>query len=116
MGVEELVVGVGDSALEAAVSIAEEQGTTVTLSYRSEAFSRAKQKNRDKVDRAAKAGRLRVLMKSNVKKIEGKQVVVHADEVKNPVAVRYAYTMNPVGANLYNRDGLPASPFRTDDW
>ena len=73
-GMHVLVVGGGDSALEAAVSIAEEQGTTVTLSYRSEAFSRAKQKNRDKVDRAAKAGRLRVLMKSNVKKVEDKQV------------------------------------------
>jgi len=44
-----LVVGGGDSALEAAVSIADEPGTTVTLSYRSEAFSRAKEKNRAKV-------------------------------------------------------------------
>jgi len=30
--------------------------------------------------------------------------------------VRYAFSMNPAGANLYNREGLPASPFRTDDW
>ena len=69
-----LVVGGGDSALEAAISISEESGTTVTLSYRSESFSRAKQKNRDKVDRAAKAGRMKVMLKSNVKAIEGKQV------------------------------------------
>ena len=69
-----LVVGGGDSALEAAVSISEEPGTTVTISYRSEAFSRAKQKNRDKVDAAAKAGRLKVLLPSNVKSIEEKQV------------------------------------------
>ena len=60
--------------MEAAVSISEEPGTTVTLSYRSEAFSRAKQKNRDRVDAAAEAGRLKVLMKSNVKAIEAKQV------------------------------------------
>lgn len=69
-----LVVGGGDSALEAAVSISEEQGTTVAISYRSEAFSRAKQKNRDKVDAAAKAGKLKVLLPSNVKSIEEKQV------------------------------------------
>jgi thioredoxin reductase (NADPH) len=69
-----LVVGGGDSALEAAVSISEEPGTTVTLSYRSESFSRAKQKNRDKVDAAAKTGRLKVLLQSNVKSIEEKQV------------------------------------------
>ncbi len=64
-----LVVGGGDSALEAATSIAAEPGTNVTLSYRSEAFSRAKQKNRDKVDAAVAAGRLRVLFNSNVKQI-----------------------------------------------
>jgi sialate O-acetylesterase len=43
-------------------------------------------------------------------------VTVSSPEVKAPVAVRYAYQMNPDGANLYNRDGLPASPFRTDNW
>jgi sialate O-acetylesterase len=43
-------------------------------------------------------------------------VTVSSPEVKDPVAVRYAYQMNPDGANLYNREGLPASPFRTDDW
>jgi sialate O-acetylesterase len=46
--------------------------------------------------------------------IEGDTVSVSSPEVKEPVAVRYAYQMNPDGANLYNRDGLPASPFRTD--
>lgn len=48
--------------------------------------------------------------------IDGDEVVVKSAEVANPVAVRYAYSMNPVGANLYNKAGLPASPFRTDDW
>lgn len=48
--------------------------------------------------------------------IDGGQVVVSSPEVSAPVAVRYAYQMNPDGANLYNRDGLPASPFRSDDW
>ena len=48
--------------------------------------------------------------------IDGSTVVVRSSEVGKPVAVRYAFSMNPQGANLYNRDGLPASPFRTDDW
>jgi sialate O-acetylesterase len=48
--------------------------------------------------------------------IENDTVVVSATEVAEPVAVRYAFQMNPDGANLYNRAGLPASPFRTDDW
>ncbi len=48
--------------------------------------------------------------------IAGDTVVCTHPDVPNPVAIRYAFTMNPVGANLYNRDGLPASPFHTDDW
>jgi sialate O-acetylesterase len=43
-------------------------------------------------------------------------VVLGSPQVPKPVAVRYAYASNPDGANLYNREGLPASPFRTDDW
>ena len=64
-----LVVGGGDSALEAATSIAEQPNTQVALSYRSEAFSRAKLKNRNKVEQAQADGRLTVLFKSNVKEI-----------------------------------------------
>ena len=64
-----LVVGGGDSALEAATSIADVPDTTVTLSYRSGAFSRAKQKNRQRVQDAAAERRLRVLLSSNVKEI-----------------------------------------------
>lgn len=49
--------------------------------------------------------------------IDGKDVVVSAKEVPSPVAVRYAHRANPMGdCNLYNKDGLPASPFRTDNW
>ncbi len=49
--------------------------------------------------------------------IDGKDVVVSAEEVPVPVAVRYAFRANPMGdCNLYNKEGLPASPFRTDDW
>ncbi len=48
-------------------------------------------------------------------KIEGSTVVVSSPQVSDPVAVRYAWANNPV-CNLYNKAGLPASPFRTDDW
>jgi len=48
--------------------------------------------------------------------IDGDTVVVSCDKVEKPVAVRYAFTMNPEGCNLYNKEGLPASPFRTDEW
>jgi sialate O-acetylesterase len=47
--------------------------------------------------------------------IKGDKIIVWSDEVKNPVAVRYAWADNPDTANLYNKAGLPASPFRTDD-
>jgi sialate O-acetylesterase len=49
-------------------------------------------------------------------KIEGDKVIVWNDKVPNPVAVRYAWADNPEGANLYNKEGLPASPFRTDNY
>jgi len=48
--------------------------------------------------------------------IEGQTVVVSSPQVPKPVAVRYAFSMNPEGCNLYNKEGLPASPFRTDNW
>jgi sialate O-acetylesterase len=48
--------------------------------------------------------------------IDGPAVVVSSTNVPNPVAVRYAFSMNPAGCNLYNKEGLPASPFRTDNW
>lgn len=49
-------------------------------------------------------------------KIQGDTVLVSSAAVAKPVAVRYAWSINPAGANLYNNEGLPASPFRTDDW
>ena len=48
-------------------------------------------------------------------RIEGNTVVVSSAKILKPVAVRYGWANNPI-ANLYNRAGLPASPFRTDDW
>ncbi len=44
------------------------------------------------------------------------RIAVYSPEVSNPVAVRYGWANNPDDVNLYNREGLPAIPFRTDDW
>ena len=64
-----LVVGGGDSAIEAACTIADEPGTTVTISYRSAAFGRGKKKNRERLEASQKAGRVEVVLESTVKSI-----------------------------------------------
>jgi len=48
--------------------------------------------------------------------IDGDTVLVSSNRIPNPMAVRYAWAENPEGCNLFNKVGLPASPFRTDDW
>jgi len=48
-------------------------------------------------------------------RIDGASIIVWSDQMPNPVAVRYAWADNPQGANLCNKEGLPASPFGTDD-
>ena len=78
-GQKVLVVGGGDSALEAAHSIADEPNTEVSLSYRSAAFSRAKVKNRNKVEEYAKTGKINLMFKSNVKQIEKDSVTIDHD-------------------------------------
>jgi len=76
VGQEVLVVGGGDSALEAAASIAEVSGTQVTLSYRGEAFGRAKPRNRQRVAQAADRGNLKLLLSSNVAHIHPDLVIL----------------------------------------
>lgn len=63
-----IVVGGGDSALEAAASLAE-AGASATLSYRGDAFGRAKQRNRDRVKAAVGAGSLTLMLKSEIEEI-----------------------------------------------
>ena len=96
-----LVVGGGDSALEAAASIADETGTTVTLSYRSNAFGRAKRKNRERVDAAVKAGRINLLLSSNVKSFSKESVIIDHEgkeiELPNDAAIICAGGILPTG-------------------
>jgi sialate O-acetylesterase len=48
--------------------------------------------------------------------IKDDKVIVSSDRVKKPIAVRYAWADNPIGCNLYSKEGFPAAPFRTDRW
>ena len=79
-----LVVGGGDSALEAAISLSEQPGTTVTLSYRSEAFARVKAKNRTRLEEQQRAGRIRVMLKSQIASIQQKSVTVEGSDEELP--------------------------------
>jgi thioredoxin reductase/Pyruvate/2-oxoacid:ferredoxin oxidoreductase delta subunit len=81
-----LVVGGGDSALEAATSIAAEPGAKVILSYRSAAFSRAKPKNRELVEEMETTGQLRVLFNSNVQAIGEGSVTIEVEGTNESVA------------------------------
>ncbi len=96
-----LVVGGGDSALEAATSIAEVEDTDVTLSYRNDGFSRAKQKNRDKVSNMQSAGDLNVLLSSNVIKIHPNSVELSQSEkaisIENDAIIVCAGGILPTG-------------------
>jgi len=79
-----LVVGGGDSALEAAHSIADQEGSEVLLCYRGDAFSRAKEKNRHKITLYEQQGKIRVLLNSSPVEIMPDRVVINTDAgVKN---------------------------------
>jgi thioredoxin reductase (NADPH) len=97
-----LVVGGGDSAVESAVTIAEQPGTTVTLSYRSAAFSRVKKKNRERLEKLSATGALKVLLESNVSRIE-------------PDSVELVYRGKPVSikndAVIINAGGILPTSF-----
>lgn len=85
VGQHVLVVGGGDSALEAACAIAKERDTTVTISYRSGSFSRAKEKNRKIVEELEDKGELRVLLKSNVLEIRNDEVDLDVEGEKETI-------------------------------
>ena len=86
-----LVVGGGDSAIEAAVAVAEQPGTRVSLSYRSAAFARVKPRNRDNLDRLCALGRIDLKLSSQVTEIHEHAVSLKtsagAEEIPNDVVI-----------------------------
>ncbi|MCW5636929.1 MAG: NAD(P)-binding domain-containing protein [Rubrivivax sp.] len=81
-----LVVGGGDSALEAAIALAERPGTTVTLSYRSAAFSRVKARNRDTLAALQASGRVAVMLESQVLAVESGRVRLQTTQGEQALA------------------------------
>jgi thioredoxin reductase/NAD-dependent dihydropyrimidine dehydrogenase PreA subunit len=100
-----MVVGGGDSAIEAAVSLAEQPGNRVTISYRQDKFGRIKKGNRDRIDKAVAKGAVEVLWKTNLQEI-------------TPTSVRYrdaagADTVVPNTATLIFAGGELPTAFLT---
>ncbi|HEX6882993.1 MAG TPA: NAD(P)-binding domain-containing protein [Planctomycetota bacterium] len=79
-----LVVGGGDSAVEAALALAEQPGNEVTLSYRQPAFSRLKARNEERIEQARAEGRVRVLFESQVLRIGPDAVELRAGGPEGP--------------------------------
>ena len=74
-----LVVGLGDSAMEAVVALARQPGTTVTVSYRGAGFTRGRARNVDEVRRLAASGRVRLVFESTVKRVDDGWVFLRAN-------------------------------------
>jgi thioredoxin reductase/NAD-dependent dihydropyrimidine dehydrogenase PreA subunit len=81
-----LVVGAGDSALEAAIALADQPGTEVTLSCRGDSFGRAKPPNRARIDECERAGRVRIVRSSTVKGIDETSVVLATADGEERIA------------------------------
>jgi sialate O-acetylesterase len=62
------------------------------------------------------AGKDKTFHWAKAQKVDDTTVVVYSEMVSSPVAVRYGWADNPHDLNLYNKEGLPANPFRTDEW
>jgi len=98
LGKRVLVVGGGDSAVEAAVTLGEQPGTTVTLSYRRDALSRVKPDNRRRVEEAVERGRVDARFRSAVREIRRDAVVLEQDGA--PLELDNDYTLVFVGGEL----------------
>jgi len=80
-----LVIGGGDSAVEAAMGLAHQAGNQVTLSYRSERFSRIKERNAKRVDDCTRSGKIKVLFNSNPVEFKPESVILDVSGVKQEI-------------------------------
>lgn len=112
-----VVIGGGDSALEAALALAAEGATSVALAHRSESFSRAKRANRERLDRAVKEGQVQTWMRTTVRRIEREAVVLAREGVETSVpadgvivcagGVLPGELLRALGITLETRHGAP---------
>ena len=84
-----LVVGGGDSAVEAAMGLANQTGNQVTLSYRSERFSRIKERNAKRIEECMRNGKVKVLFKSNPVEFKAESVVLDVNGSRQEIAERF---------------------------
>lgn len=96
-----MIVGGGDSALEAALAIADEPGSEVSISYRSESFSRAKAKNRERIDSYSSQGKIKLYLSSSPKGIDANSITLAANDeqfsVPNDAVIINAGGILPTG-------------------
>ena len=86
-----LVVGGGDSAVEAAIALSDQPGNIVTLSYRGDAFSRIKPMNKERLDKMVEKQSVKVILNSNVKEIGEKFVKIATKEDVTDIPNDYVY-------------------------
>ena len=84
-----LIVGGGDSAIESALLLTEENNE-VTISYRGEKFSRIKPKNLDKINKAVSQGLIKIIFNSNIQEIKDTSVVLALNEMKEAKEIENA--------------------------
>jgi sialate O-acetylesterase len=91
------------------------QGNRVTIEFSNLGGGLVSRAADDRITGFAIAGADHRFVWANAK-LDGNRVIVWSDRVPRPVAVRYLWSNSPTAPALYNRDGLPAGPFRTDAW
>ncbi|HKJ42200.1 MAG TPA: sialate O-acetylesterase [Sunxiuqinia sp.] len=91
------------------------EGDTITVTFK-DTDGGLMVKGGGELKQFAIAGKDQHFVWAKAKIIAPNQVEIWSEQVPHPVAVRYAWADNPDGVNLYNKKGLPAAPFRTDQW
>ncbi len=86
-----LIVGGGDSAVEAAMGLASQIGNSVTLSYRQEQFSRIKERNAQRIENFMRSGKVTVLFKSNPVEFKPDSVLLQVDGTTNEIPNDYVW-------------------------
>ena len=86
-----LVVGGGDSAIEAAMGLARQKNNVVTLSYRKDKFFRIKKRNEERVKESIREGKINLMLDSNVKEIKSDSVLIKSSEGETTIQNDYIF-------------------------
>jgi thioredoxin reductase len=86
-----LVIGGGDSAVEAALSLSEQKGCEVSLSYRNKAFGRIRERNEERITQAMRDGAVRVYLESQVQEIRREEVLLSCENRSSVIANDFVF-------------------------